>query len=241
VKRALVVVAKEPVPGQTKTRLSPPLDPEQAVELYRAFLLDTLDLVAQVEGASAIVAYTPETARGYFSQIAPRGFGLVPQMGENLGQRLDHVSTHCLCTGYDQVVVMNSDGPTLPVEHLRQAFDLLDRSDVDVVLGPSDDGGYYLVGLKRSCPALFDVVMSTPTVLQETLALACEQGLRSACLPSWYDVDTPADLQRLGKELLSRPDHVAARTRQLLAQWAQAGTVAAASGKRPSRSPKEGG
>jgi rSAM/selenodomain-associated transferase 1 len=228
VKRALVVVAKEPVPGQTKTRLSPPLDPEQAVELYRAFLLDTLDLVAQVEGASAIVAYTP-------------GFGLVPQVGENLGQRLDHVSTHCLGTGYDQVVVMNSDGPTLPVEHLRQAFDLLDRPGIDVVLGPSDDGGYYLVGLKRSCPALFDVVMSTPTVLQETLARAREQGLRSACLPSWYDVDTPTDLQRLGKELLSRPDHVAARTRRLLAQWAQVGTAATAASEQPSGPPTEGG
>ena len=217
--RALIVVAKQPKPGETKTRLSPLLDPEQAVELYCCFLLDTLELMRRVDGARPFVAYSPLTAEGYFRRIAPGDFEFLPQIGDNLGQRLNNVLARCLSMGYAQVIVMNSDSPTLPVDHLQQAFELLQNPGVDVVLGPSDDGGYYLVGLKHPYPALFDVVMSTATVLQETLARAREQGLRAVCLPSWYDVDTPEDLQRLIEELPSLPDHVAVKTRRLLAEW----------------------
>jgi rSAM/selenodomain-associated transferase 1 len=222
-KRALVVVAKRPMPGETKTRLCPPLEPDQASELYRSFLLDTLDLMAGLDGAKRMIAYTPRGAEGYFRQIAPHGFALITQEGENLGQRLSNVVDVCLNMGYAQVVVMNSDGPTLPAAHLQQAFELLDCPKVDVVLGPSDDGGYYLIGLKRSCPALFQVAMSTPTVLRETLWRADELGLQAKCLPGWYDVDTPSDLQRLVRELPSLPYQVAVRTRQLLACWPGAG------------------
>ncbi|MBC7237529.1 MAG: TIGR04282 family arsenosugar biosynthesis glycosyltransferase [Chloroflexi bacterium] len=218
-KRALVVVAKEPVAGQTKTRLSPPLAPEEAVALYRCFLLDTLDLMARVEGVDPLIAYTPHTAEGYFRRLAPDGFALMPQVGASLGQRLDHVLTRCLEGGYDQAAVMNSDGPTLPVEYLGQAFEYLDDPHVDVVLGPSEDGGYYLIALKRPCAALFDVEMSTPTVCQETLALAHSQGLRVVCLDSWYDIDTPEDLDRLIKELSLLPSWVAVRTRRFLRRF----------------------
>ncbi len=216
-KRALVVVAKRPMPGETKTRLCPPLEPDQAAELYRCFLLDTVDLMARADGARPIIAYTPPEAEGYFRQIAPQGFDLIPQQGENLGQRLNNIVEVCLSMGYAQVAIMNSDGPTLPAAHLQRAFDRLDLPEVDVVLGPSEDGGYYLIGLKRSYPALFQVTMSTPTVLQETLRRAEELGLHVECLPTWYDVDTPGDLQRLSGELASLPGEVAARTRQLLA------------------------
>ena len=225
--RALIVVAKQPKPGETKTRLSPLLDPEQAVELYCCFLLDTLELMRRVDGARPFVAYSPLTAEGYFRRIAPGDFEFLPQIGDNLGQRLNNVLARCLSMGYAQVIVMNSDSPTLPVDHLQQAFELLQNPGVDVVLGPSDDGGYYLVGLKHPYPALFDVVMSTATVLQETLVRAREQGLRTVCLPSWYDVDTPEDLQRLIGELPSLPDHVAVETRRLLAEWTESKAIGA--------------
>ena len=138
-------------------------------------------------------------------------------MGADLGERLDNVLRDCLQSGYRQVVVTDSDSPTLPAAHLEQAFGELDDPAVDVVLGPCEDGGYYLVGLKAPCSALFrGIVMSTSTVLAETLERAEEQGLRVACLHSWYDVDTYEDLGRLAEELASQPDHVARHTRAFL-------------------------
>jgi glycosyltransferase A (GT-A) superfamily protein (DUF2064 family) len=128
------------------------------------------------------------------------------------------VLTWHLQNGYRQAVVTDSDSPTLPVAHLEQAFTELDKPNVDVVLGPCDDGGYYLIGLKSPCAALFRrVAMSTATVLKDTLERAREQGLRAICLPGWYDVDTFEDLQRLATEIRTRPDYYARHTRAFLA------------------------
>jgi rSAM/selenodomain-associated transferase 1 len=213
----LVVVAKEPSVGRTKTRLSPPLSGQQAAELYRCLLLDTLELMKRVEGVQPIIAYLPPGAEPFFRRIAPPGFDFVPQVGADLGDRLDNVLTYCLQKGYRQAVVMDSDSPTLPIVYLRQAFRELDDLNVDVVLGSCDDGGYYLIGLKSPCSALFQgIVMSTSTVVTETLARAQEQGLRVACLPRWYDVDRYEDLERLIEELLPQPDHLAQHTRTFL-------------------------
>jgi rSAM/selenodomain-associated transferase 1 len=216
-KRALIVVAKRPAPGQTKTRLCPPLTPRQASELYRCFLLDTLDLVARVDGVQGLVAYLPLDAQDYFRAVAPPGFACVPQQGAHLGERLDRALRLVLAQGYEQVVVMNSDGPTLPLRFLEDAFRRLEDPRVDVVLGPSDDGGYYLIGLKRPCSALFDVTMSTPRVFEDTRARARESGLTLVCVPCWYDVDVAEDLERLAAELDAAPPDVAAHTRRFLA------------------------
>lgn len=215
--RALTVVAKEPLAGRTKTRLSPPLSGQQAADLYRCFLLDTLELMKRVESVQPIIAYLPPEAEPFFRCFAPPGFDFIPQMGASLGERLDNVLTHCLRTGYHQAVVMDSDSPTLPVTYLRQAFKELDDPRVDLVLGPCDDGGYYLIGLKSPCSALFQgVVMSTSTVVAETMQRARQQKLRVAYLPRWYDVDTSEDLKRLTEELHSQPDHPAKHTRAFL-------------------------
>ncbi len=214
---ALMVMAKEPLVGRTKTRLSPPLSGQQATDLYRCLLLDTLELMKQVAGVQPIIAYLPSDAEPFFRRFAPPGFDFVPQVGDDLGERLDNVLTRCLQMGYHQAVVMDSDSPTLPVAYLKQAFRELDDPTVDVVLGPSDDGGYYLIGLKSPCSALFrGIVMSTPTVRAETLERAQEQGLRVACLPRWYDVDTSEELERLIEELRSQPGHLAPHTRAFL-------------------------
>jgi rSAM/selenodomain-associated transferase 1 len=219
VKRALIMVAKRPEAGLTKTRLSPPLSPQQAAELYACFILDTVALMTRLDSIDPIVAYAPRSAEAYFRERVTKAFALLPQVGNGLGERLNHVLNRCLQVGYDQVAVMNSDSPTMPPHYLHQAFAALDNPAVDVALGPTDDGGYYLIGLKRPCTRLFDVKMSTPTVLQETLALARAEGLRAECLPTWYDVDTVHDLKRLTGELANLPAEVAMATRGFLMQW----------------------
>jgi rSAM/selenodomain-associated transferase 1 len=217
VKRALITVVKRPEAGATKTRLCPPLSPQQAADFYYCLMRDTLALMARVPDVKPIVAFTPLEAEDYFLNLTSDSFELIPQRGRNLGERLDNVLTTYLQRGYSQVVVMDSDSPTLPITCLGQAFGELDDPTVDVVLGPCEDGGYYLIGLKAPCSALFrGIVMSTPTVTVETLERAREQGLKAVCLPRWYDVDTPENLERLIEELRSRPDHPAKHTKAFL-------------------------
>jgi len=213
---ALLVVAKRPLPGQTKTRLSPPLSPEQAAALYECFLRDTLDLIRRVPGIQPVIAYLPAGERAYFAKLAP-DFELVLQAGNGLGARLDNALAHYLQRGYERVAIMNSDGPTLPLDYLAATFEAL-SDNIDVVLGPCDDGGYYLIGLKRPAPRLLrEVRMSTPDVTKDTLALAAEEGLRVKLLPTWYDVDDAASLARLLVELAQLPPDVARYTRAFLA------------------------
>ncbi|NTU81829.1 MAG: glycosyltransferase [Chloroflexales bacterium] len=215
---ALLVVAKQPAAGQTKTRLCPPLDGEAAAALYACFLRDTVEVMRQVPDVRREIVYLPAAAAGYFHALAP-DMALSPQRGADLGERLDQLLTAALAGGAHKAVVMNSDSPTLPAAYIAQAFALLDAHDV--VLGPSDDGGYYLIGLREPRPRLLrDVPMSTPTVLRDTLAIAADLGLRTALLPTWYDIDTIADLDRLRAELREAPAAVAAHTRAFLSRLA---------------------
>jgi rSAM/selenodomain-associated transferase 1 len=226
-RNALLVIAKRPAPGQTKTRLSPPLLPEQAASLYECFLRDTLDVARAVPGVTRLAHYAPDLAAGYFAQLAP-DFWLRPQVGESLGPRLDQVLTRCLSEGFERAVIMDSDSPTLPAAYVAQAFTVLDGADV--VLGPCEDGGYYLIGLKRPQPRLLrEVQMSTPHVLPDTLMLAEQMGLRVALLPAWYDVDTAQELERLRVDLAALDKRAAPHTRAFLLALApvldQASTV----------------
>lgn len=215
--KVLLVVAKQPAAGQTKTRLCPPLDGDTAAALYEGFLRDTLDLMRQVPHVQRTIAFLPVDAEGYFHALAPE-MALTPQRGADLGERLANLLADALTGGASQAVVMNSDSPSLPAAFLRQAFTELDGG-YDVVLGPCDDGGYYLIGLRQPQPRLLhEVRMSTPTVVAETLALAHEMGLRTALLPPWYDVDTATELWRLRDELRTAPPHVCPATRLMLAE-----------------------
>jgi rSAM/selenodomain-associated transferase 1 len=214
---ALIVVAKKPTPGQTKTRLCPPLTPAQAADLYACFLLDTLDTMKQVPDVHCTIGFLPEQERDWFRQLAPQ-MQLICQEGASLGERLDHLLTQALAGGSARAVVMDSDSPTLPACYVTQAFDRLTSSDV--VLGPTQDGGYYLIGLKQPQPHLLrQVQMSTPYVLADTLALAEATGLTVSLLPTWYDVDTIDDLHQLDCEIAGMSvNGNAAATRRWLAQ-----------------------
>jgi rSAM/selenodomain-associated transferase 1 len=216
--RTLLIFAKQPAAGRTKTRLCPPLSHAAAAELYACFLRDILALARQVPATSRVIVYQPEEAAGYFAALAP-DFALLPQQGADLGERMDRCFTTVLDAGPGAAVLIGSDLPTLPVSYVNQSFALL--GEYDLVLGPSDDGGYYLIGMRRPHPHLLrDVTMSTPTVLRDTLAIAAELALRVALLPRWYDVDTPADLARLRAELAVAPATVAPHTRAWLATFA---------------------
>jgi hypothetical protein len=157
----------------------------------------------------------PPTA-AYFNQLAP-DMQLLCQQGESLGDRLDHLLTQALHNGAGRAVVMDSDSPTLPPEYLSQAFEKLQENDV--VLGPTRDGGYYLIGMNKPHPQLLkEVQMSTPNVLSDTLALAKKSNLKVSLLPEWYDIDTVAELSQLHAELTSPDQHeIGAHTRRWLA------------------------
>ena len=217
--RALLVVAKKPIPGQTKTRLCPPLTYSQAADLYSCFLRDTLDTMREVSAVKRMIGYMPDDAQDFFCQLAP-DMELICQRGDSLGERLDGLFNAVLNNGFRQAVVMDSDSPTLPASYLKKAFKRL--AEVDVVLGPTHDGGYYLIGLKRPQPHLLcQVQMSTAHVLTDTLKLVEASGLTASLLPAWYDVDDIADLYQLSQHIIDLDDTETARaTHRWLTQTA---------------------
>jgi len=202
---AVAIMAKAPWPGAVKTRLCPPLGVEEAAALYRCFLLDKIAAVGTLIRTRPVIAYSPEEARTEFAALAP-DFVLVPQRGADLGARLHATLTGLLADGHPAAIAVDSDTPTLPREFLQQAVDELLGRDVDVVLGPTEDGGYYLIGLRAAQSTLFEAVpWSTSAVLEVTLSKAAATGLRTFCLPTWFDIDTPDDLLRLERALTDGP------------------------------------
>jgi hypothetical protein len=161
------------------------------------------------------IAVTPPGAIALFEEWSPSGTLLLPITGVDIGDCLAQVLGQLLARGHTQALALNSDGPTLPASHLCRAIAYLDEADV--VLGPGEDGGYYLIGLKEPHPALFrDIDWSTERVTAQTLARAEALGLNVALLPAWYDVDTASDLERLRVEVAALPDDAVPHTRRFL-------------------------
>lgn len=191
-------MAKQPIAGQTKTRLYPILTPQQAADLYRCFLLDKMTTMCQVHGVQVAIGYYPSESRPYFAQLAPN-FVLLEQQGANLSERLRHIFRTAFEQGYTQVAAIDGDSVTLPAAYLQMLFTALE--EVDVSLGPCEDGGYYGIGMKAPHLTLLDVTMSTPLVVRDTLAQAEQAHLTVKLLPEWYDIDTPTDLNRVSAVL----------------------------------------
>ncbi len=212
----VAIMAKAPRAGDVKTRLCPPLTVAEAADLYRAFLLDKIEQVRSLEAASHGIAHTPDDARAIFAELAP-DFILIPQRGGDLGRRLAATFAHFFAGGYTGVLLVDSDTPSLPTEFLLQALDVIAKPDTDLVLGPSEDGGYYLVGLRAARPELFEgVPWSTSGVLPETTRRARDLGLGVAWLPRWFDVDTGPDLERLRGSLAATAGPAPRHTRRFL-------------------------
>src|SRR5216683_1173893 len=201
---ALALMAKVPFAGAVKTRLTPPLTPEEAARLSICFLRDMTTNVAGLNGygTEGVVLYTPASAEKLLQDLLDQSFSLFAQRGEMLGERLINAAAELLSNGFESVCLINSDSPTLPGEILTTAASLLAQEGDRVVLGPSQDGGYYLIGLKRPHGYLFErIAWSTADVLAHTIERAAEIGLPVELLPTWYDVDDVATLRLLCEEL----------------------------------------
>ena len=208
-KRALAIFAKTPLPGMVKTRLTPPLSLEEGADLYRCMLLDTVDRVRSLP-VDTFIFYDGDES--FFRMSAP-GVPLVRQHPEGLGGRLEKAFAALGSLGYGARVVIGTDAPDLPLAFIEEGFRLLEAGS-DVVFGPAEDGGYYLVALGGAHGDLFrDIPWSTPHVLDRSLERARESGLASALLPCWYDVDSYEDLFRPG---LSDPSNGAPLTRDFI-------------------------
>lgn len=219
-------MAKAPLVGAVKTRLVPPLSPEEAASLHICFLRDMSASIAEVmarKPAEGVVVYTPVGAEDAFDGILPRGFKLLGQRGESLGERLCNATEDLLGQEYGSLCLVNSDSPTLPGSLFDLAIEFLSHDGDRVVLGAAADGGYYLIGLKNIHPKLFDrIAWSTSEVLAHTVERAAEIGLEVKLLPQWYDVDDAPTLNQLCKELFLSPrqdgNYPAPHTREYLAK-----------------------
>jgi len=204
---AFVVMAKAPRVGAVKTRLVPPLSAEQAAALNRCFIQDITQNIVAVRAESALhgfVAYMPVGEESAFDDLLPTTFRLIPQRGANLTERLIRIAEDLFTAGYSAVCLMNSDTPTLPLSVLHKTVAAISSHGDRAVLGPAEDGGYYLIGLKRSNRRLFeDIPWSTRLVFAKTLERAAESGLKVELLPVWYDVDDQPSLLRLTGELMN--------------------------------------
>jgi uncharacterized protein len=262
---ALAVMTKAPQAGRVKTRLVPPLTPDEAAELNKCFLRDTAAAISsacsrrpacpskprlrrvgdagkkRIKQARAshppsrsfgaagnepaavacgVAVYTPVGAETAYTNILPADFSLLPQRGDKFGERLYFAVEDLFKCGFDSVCLIDSDSPTVPAENFAEALELLSAIEDRVVLGPSDDGGYYLIGVKKPHRHLFEQIdWSTERVLNQTIQRATEIGLEVKLLPNGYDVDDGASLRRLCNELLSEhgDDCVARITRRFLA------------------------
>jgi uncharacterized protein len=209
---AMGVMAKAPQPGRAKTRLCPPLQPVQAAELSAAFLRDITENIALAGRAAPIhghVAYAPAGAEACFAGHLAEGTGLVladgslpmPPDVQGFGRSLLHAARAMLAAGFGAACLLNSDSPTLPTALLTRAAGVLLAPGERIVLGPADDGGYYLIGMKQPHAHLFaDIAWSTGEVAAMTRARAAAIGIELVALPTWYDVDDAATLARLVAE-----------------------------------------
>src|SRR5947208_7108485 len=244
---ALAIMTKAPQAGRVKTRLVPPLTPDEAAELNKCFLRDTAAAISRASGAlpvnqagkteskpecfdshgqaailqcCGVAVYTPVGADSEYTGILPADFSLMPQRGDQFGERLYFAVEDLFTCGFESVCLIDSDSPTVPAEDFAEAVELVSTSEDRVVLGPSDDGGYYLIGVKKPHQHFFEQIdWSTERVLNQTIQRATEIGIEAKLLPIGYDVDDDASLRRLCNELLGEQgdDSAAPSTRKFLA------------------------
>lgn len=195
--KALLLFAKQPLPGKVKTRLSPPLTHQEAAEVYRCMLFDTFAKVADLSDVSILLFFEPAPgAAGFFQRGFP-GVRIFPQEGDGLGERLEKAFERVFALGFDSVAVIGTDSPDLPLAYLEEPYRLLEENGVDVAFGPAADGGYYLLASKRFYPGLFrGIPWSTNLVLKKSMDAAASFGLQVVTLPVWHDMDTIDDLKK---------------------------------------------
>lgn len=205
---AVAVVCKTPIAGQSKTRLSPPLRPEDCALLSACFIRDvasTINSLCGSGGVTGYAVYSPTGSEPELQALLPDGFRLLPQSSGDLGDRLIHATDDLLAAGHSAAVVVNADSPTLPRSILQQAVDAV-RSGDRMVIGPALDGGYTLIGLSKPHPEVFTgIAWSTGVVYRQTLQRARSIALPVVEVPPWYDIDDIDALRMLEAEIGGTP------------------------------------
>ena len=197
-KTCVIVFAKNPIPNQVKTRLVPPLSPEQAATLYTAFLTDWCKTLAELRDVDLVIAYTPEEAHPDLQALIGDNAIYIPQTGAGLGARLTSATQWAAEHGWTKILLVGSDSPTLPTSYISEALTLLDSRNI--VIGPSTDGGYYLIGFSAVASTTTvlhvfeEIAWSTADVFQQTVTRIRETEVTLGLLPPWYDIDTAEDL-----------------------------------------------
>ena len=210
----LIIFAKEPQKGKVKTRLQSFLSQSQCLDLYKAFLKDTIDLAKKVKCQKRILAYASRKNPQYLRSIA-KSFELYRQNGRNLGDKMHNAFKFANKNKADKTVIIGSDSPNLPIGLIKDAFTNLNKSDL--VLGPSIDGGYYLIGLKKPLRKLFrDVKWSSENVLDKTIKNARDANKKVALLKVWYDIDDKESLVHLINDIKQTKSNFAKHTKKIL-------------------------
>lgn len=188
---ALIIFAREPDAETVKTRLKPYMTDEDRVSLYVALMTNTIDRLKNLVDIDTFISYSPGTAQYYFLRF---GLSLFPQAGDNLGERMFNAINYVITEGYHKAVLVGTDLPEISSSIALSAFDLL--SEKDIVFGPAEDGGYYLVGMKKPMIDIFSgIEWSTDKVLDQSLHKAGEAGLTAAFTKRLSDIDTIEDLR----------------------------------------------
>jgi len=186
----VIVMVKAPRAGFTKTRLAPQLSETDAASLALCFVQDVVKTALCVV-PNLLVAFAPDDGRALLEPFLPHDLLWLEQQGEDLGERLDAAIAHAANLGFNPIVALGADSPTLPGSFIQTALKALDAGETDTVLGPTLDGGYYLLGVRKRVRHLFqNISWSTPSTYEQTAGNIDALGLRLLKLPQWYDVDT---------------------------------------------------
>ena len=205
----IILFAKAPVAGQVKTRLIPAITPEFAVELHAAFVRDMIDRFRAFEGAD-FELHTDTRSDAFMTPTVTRKL----QTSGNLGLKMIHALQQGLGSGYERVVIIGSDAPTLPAAHVSALL----AAEADVAFGPAEDGGFYAIAARRVHPAMFDgVVWSRPDTLARSMEAIQRCGLSGTMGPLWFDVDEPEDLDKIMRQS-ELPTHTACCLERLRAE-----------------------
>jgi uncharacterized protein len=213
----IIVMVKAPRAGEAKTRLMPLLSERDASAIAACFVQDVVAGARRV-ARDVIVAYTPPDGLKTLQSLLPRDLLWMEQQGADLGARLEAAVWRAAALGFRPIIVIGADSPTLPPRLIEEAIRALAMDEADLVLGPAEDGGYYLIGFREPVRNLFQsVAWSTSFVYRQTAEAAARMGLRLRQLPLFYDVDTPADLLRLRDEI--HADEEARERAQATSRW----------------------
>lgn len=218
-KEAIILFTRVPIPGKTKTRLEKILSPQECAKLHRCFLMD-LKAVYEATGKDCFIFYTPAAEAARLISILGEDVPYHPQLGEGLGERMDHALTSVLAMNYHACILIGADIPQICPDDLEEAFDMLQSKDI--VLGPTTDQGYYLIGMKQPQPAVFKKLSyGHGNVLETTIGAIQNAGLTYGLIPEHEDIDEPLDLINFHKRVNQQPTlketFTASYTKELIA------------------------